>query len=123
MATTAGTLDLTNTVPARMASLGISNVELASRYASVSPTTLRRMLAGAPGMTEKLKQFDDVLSELEVLKQKCWPIPVDFNEVGLVKLTQQRFKYGQTVVSNIDEEIPATSGPRDAFAVLSGQRR
>ena len=118
MATNAGTFDLTNTLPARMAGLGISNVELAARYAEVSPTTLRRMLSGAPGFAEKLEQFEKTLTELENLKKNCWPIPVDFSAVGFVKFTKQRIERGLTTVYNVDSEAPvadAASG-LDALA-------
>jgi hypothetical protein len=122
MATALGTLDLTNVLPARMATLGISNIELASRYANVSPTTLRRMLNGAPGFAEKLQQFEKTLTELENLKKNCWPIPIDFSAVGFVKFTQQRIEHGLTTIHNADSQGPVVPDAESGLDALAGSK-
>jgi|ERR1700676_905334 len=96
----AATYDLVNTVAARMAALGISNVELAARYAKLSPTTLRRVLSGTPGTSEVLRSFDETLRELADLKDKCWPCPLDFRQVGEIRNLQRRLKTESTTIVN-----------------------
>jgi hypothetical protein len=98
----AASLDLTNIVPARMAALGISNVELAARYAKLSPTTLRRALSGTPGTSEVLRNFDETLRELADLKERCWPCPLDLREVGEIRNLQRRLKNESTTIVNTD---------------------
>jgi hypothetical protein len=93
------TYDLVNTIPARMAPVGLSNIDLAARYAKLSPTTLRRVLSGRPGTSEVLRNFDETLRELADLKEQCWPCPLDFREVGEIRNLQRRLKNESTTIS------------------------
>jgi len=89
----AATFDLVNTIPTKMTAIGLSNVELAARYAGVSATTLRRALAGEPSNGTLLK-VDKALDELEALKLYCWPVPVDWSQFVFVRMTQERIRNG-----------------------------
>jgi hypothetical protein len=109
MAATVGTLDSVNLIPAKMRALGVSNIELFSMYCNQSPTSLRRVLNGAPGSAEKLEQLNRTLSELAALAEAVWPVPIDFRQVGQVRFLQARLKAQVTQIINSDSG--STNGP------------
>ena len=97
-----GSLDLINTIPAKMRALGVGNIELFSLYCDLTPTTLRRVLNGMPGTAEKLEQLNRALSELAELSEAAWPVPIDFRQVTQVRLFQARLRAKVTRVVNSD---------------------
>jgi len=100
----AASLDLINTIPAKMRALGVSSIELFCQYCDQSPTSLRRVLNGMPGTAEKLEQLNQTLSELSDLAEAVWPVPIDFRQVGQVRLLQARIKLEVTRVVNADSQ-------------------
>ena len=100
-----GTLDLTNTLPTRMAAMGLS-VEALSVYTSISPSQLRRLFAGTVVSSNTMLEIKARLNELESLRNLCWPIPISLNAVKQVGQLIERLRDQKTVIKIQNEDRP-----------------
>jgi hypothetical protein len=116
--------DLTNVVQQKMTALGLNSVECASRYSNLGPTQFRRMLGvgSQNGFAQKLEDFNKTLDDLLELKQKFWPCPLDFKQVGRIQVLLHRFRNNLTQITNVDDSKPPTAEEIGAFEALGKKR-
>jgi len=100
-----GAYDLTQTQPQRAAALGIP-IDCLAVYCGISETRLRGLLNGRRVSNETMLFIRDRLDELESLKRRMWPIPIDFKNVQAVKELLKRLRNGFCWIRIVNSEIP-----------------
>ena len=115
--------EIRESIPSRMAALGISQMELCKLSGWTHPQLSGFLRGKRSGMAfEEMSRLNSTVVELERLAKLLAPVPIDFSRTDCVRELIQRYKNGEISFYSSDEDANSARVQIIVTAISAAER-